>query len=141
MTTQQIELVQQSWAKVKPMAQLAGELFYSNLFEEAPQVRGMFRTDIKAQSGKLTYMLDFIVNRLTHLNTIQQDIVKLAARHNTYKAEPAHYALVGKCLLKTLQQGLGEYWNEELQHAWVAAYSTLSDAMIKAQKQMLHTAA
>ena len=141
MTTQQIELVQQSWEKVRPMAQEAGELFYAHLFEAAPQVRSMFTTDIKVQANKLTYMLDYIVSKLKNIESIQRDITKMAARHNTYGAQPAHYALVGQCLLKTLKQGLGENWNDELQTAWIAAYSILSDAMINAQQNTQYKAA
>ena len=41
MNAQQVALVQQSWEKVKPLGQAAGELFYSKLFEAAPGIRGL----------------------------------------------------------------------------------------------------
>jgi hemoglobin-like flavoprotein len=103
MTTRQIQLVQQSWETVKPIAQQAGELFYQKLFDKAPQVRHLFKEDISGQAGKLGYMLTYVVSRLDNLDTIVVDVQKLAVRHNKYGAEPAHYAVVGECLLATLE--------------------------------------
>jgi hemoglobin-like flavoprotein len=135
MTTHQIEMVQQSWEKIKPAAQSAGELFYQKLFERAPQVRHLFRNDISEQAGKLTYMLTYVVNRLDKLETMLDDVQKLAVRHDKYGAEPEHYMVVGDCLLETLEEGLGEDWNHHLMRAWAAAYGTLANAMIQAQLQ------
>ena len=39
MTSHQIQLVQESFEKVRPIGQLAGELFYKNLFEIAPELK------------------------------------------------------------------------------------------------------
>ena len=63
------------------------------------------------------------------------EVRSLAVRHNRYGAEPAHYTVVGQCLLWTLEKGLGDKWNDETREAWVAVYGVLSDAMIKIQKE------
>src|SRR5262245_10701001 len=111
MTNKQIQLVQQSWEKVKPAAQEAGELFYHKLFTAAPQIRHLFKENIAEQASKLGYMLTYIVSRLDKLDTVLDDVQKLAVRHNKYGAEPAHYTIVGECLLSTLEAGLGAAWN------------------------------
>ena len=46
-TTQQIQLVKQSFAKIAPIAEQAADLFYGRLFEIAPQLRPLFKGDIK----------------------------------------------------------------------------------------------
>jgi nitric oxide dioxygenase len=137
MTTNQIQLVQQSWEKVKPMVQSAGELFYHKLFERAPQIRHLFKEDVSEQAGRLGYMLTYVVSRLDKLDTIIDDVQKLAIRHNKYGAEPAHYVIVGECLLETLEEGLGLHWNWQLKEAWEKAYEIISDAMIQAQHEAL----
>ena len=137
MTTKQIQLVQESWQKVLPIAGQAGELFYGRLFEIAPQVRGMFKADISGQSKKLMGILAVVVSKLDKLETIIGEVKKLGARHNKYGVEPAHYQPVAEALLWTLEQGLGDAWNEELKDAWTAAYMTLAGAMIEAQKEEL----
>jgi hemoglobin-like flavoprotein len=43
--------------------------------------------------------------------------------------------LAGNALLWTLKRGLGNDWNDDLQDAWMAAYTTLAEAMIAAVRQ------
>ena len=137
MTTQQIQLVQQSWENIKPASQATGELFYKNLFEKAPQIRHLFASDVTEQAGRLTYMLTYIVSRLDKLDTILEDVQRLAVRHNKYGAGPKHYMIVGECLLATLKEGLGKHWNNELMQAWASAYNIIANAMIVAQQESL----
>ncbi|HYF29632.1 MAG TPA: globin domain-containing protein [Chitinophagaceae bacterium] len=140
MNAQQVTLVQSSWEKVKPLGQAAGELFYSKLFQAAPGIRHMFQPDMGPQAGKLVHMLNFVVTSLHRLDTLQDDIRKLAVRHAGYAAEPAHYAVVGQCLIATLQEALDTEWNDELQQAWTVAYTILSQAMINAQQEVAERA-
>lgn len=132
MTANQIAMVRQSFEKLRPIAQVAGELFYANLFEIAPQARAMFRTPIPEQAGKLMYTLSYLVNHLHTPETIMDDVRKLAIKHVHYGAKPEHYSVVGSALLKTLEQGLPGEWDEELKAAWEAAYNLVSNAMIEA---------
>lgn len=132
MTSQQINLVQQSFEQLRPIAQTAGELFYKNLFEMAPQARAMFKTPVSEQAGKLMSTLAYVVTHLHHPETILSDVRKLAIRHVDYGAQPEHYSIVGSALLITLEQGLGDQWNEPLKEAWTAAYTMISTAMIEA---------
>ena len=134
MTAQQIQLVQQSWEKIKPASQEAGELFYKKLFERAPQVRHLFSNDVTEQAGRLTYMLTYVVSRLDKLDTILEDVQRLAERHNKYGAEPKHYMIVGECLLATLKSALGKDWNYDMMEAWATAYDVIATAMIQAQE-------
>jgi hemoglobin-like flavoprotein len=135
MTTHQVQIIRDSWEKVKPLGITAGEIFYGHLFEAAPFVKPLFKGEIKAQAGKLIAMIGTVVRNLDKLDVISADIVKLAQRHNGYGAKPEHYAVVGSCLLQTLEQGLGEHWNEELKEAWTTAYGILSSVMINAQAE------
>lgn len=133
MTERQILLVKNSWSYVVINAEEAGELFYSRLFEVAPAVRSMFKHDQKDQARKLMNMVTLMVANLQKLDDIMNGINLLAQRHGKYGAQPEHYKVVGECLLWTLEQGLGDKWNDELQEAWTAVYITLSSAMIKGQ--------
>ncbi|HYC64548.1 MAG TPA: hemin receptor, partial [Reyranellaceae bacterium] len=67
MTPQQIKLVQMSFAKVAPIADTAADLFYSRLFEIAPEVRPMFPDDLSEQKKKLMSMLGTVVSGLSRL--------------------------------------------------------------------------
>ena len=130
MTPNQIELVQQSFAKVAAISDKAAELFYGRLFEIAPQVRTLFPNDMTEQRRKLMATLAVVVNGLRSLDTILPAASALAKRHVRYGAEPAHYAAVGEALLWTLERGLGASWTPDVAAAWAAAYTMLSEFMI-----------
>ena len=132
-TDKQILLVKNSWSYVVTDTEAAGKLFYQRLFEVAPGVRNLFQGEIKFQARKLMNMVTLIVTKLHKLDEIMDEVKSLAQRHNRYGAEPAHYQVVGECLIWTLEKGLGDKWNEETAQAWIAVYGVLADAMIKNQ--------
>ena len=45
-----------------------------------------------------------------------------------------HYATVGAALLKTLKQGLGHAYTDDVHTAWVALYRVISETMIDAAR-------
>lgn len=133
MTHRQINLIKSSWKMVSAIdAVTVGSLFYNRLFEIAPEVKPMFTTPVPEQSKKLLAMLSYIIHKLDKLEDIVQEVNKLAERHTTYGVKKEHYEKVGQALLWTLEQGLGDNWNEELKEAWTTCYITLADAMIGA---------
>lgn len=130
MDATQVKLVQESFAKVAPIADQAAVIFYDRLFEVAPSVKAMFPADMTEQRKKLMGMLAAVVNGLTNLETILPAASALAKRHVGYGARPEHYPVVGSTLLWTLEKGLGEAWTPEIAAAWTATYGTLSTYMI-----------
>ncbi len=130
MTPDQVEIVQQSFAKAVPIADQAATIFYDRLFEGAPQVKAMFPTDMTEQRKKLMATLAVVVNGLSNLESVLPAASALAIRHVRYGAKAEHYPVVGGALLWTLEKGLGDAWTPEVAAAWTAAYGTLSGYMI-----------
>jgi nitric oxide dioxygenase len=126
----QINLVQESFAKVAPISEQAATLFYDRLFEVAPAVKVMFPADMREQRKKLMATLAVVVNGLSNLESVLPAASALAKRHVSYGARPEHYPVVGGALLWTLEKGLGEAWTADVADAWTAAYGTLSGYMI-----------
>ncbi len=129
MTPEQITLIQESWAKVVPIADTASDIFYDRLFEVAPQVRSLFAEDMTTQKRALMGMITTVVNGLPKLETILPAVEALGARHSGYGAEPAHYDVVGAALLFTLGKGLGDAFTSDVEAAWTLAYGTLASVM------------
>ncbi len=130
MTPAQVELIQDSFAKVVAISEQAAALFYGRLFEIAPEVKPMFKGDMKEQGRKLMGTLAVVVNGLSKLEAILPAASALAKRHVGYGVTPRHYMPVGEALLWALERGLGSAWTQELAVAWAAAYTTLSQFMI-----------
>ena len=132
MTAEKIQLVQSSFAKVRPIADQAAAIFYARLFEIAPQVKPMFKGDMAEQGRKLMAMLNTVVNGLSNLNGIVPAAQSMAKRHVDYGVRPEHYAFVGEALLDTLAKGLGADFTPATKQAWTDAYGLLSGVMIAA---------
>jgi nitric oxide dioxygenase len=130
MTPSQVDLVQKSFSKVAPIADQAAALFYGRLFEIAPEVKPMFRGDMKEQGKKLMGTLAVVVGGLTKLETILPAASALAKKHVGYGVKASHYTPVGAALIWTLEKGLGPDWTPEVATAWTTAYTTLSGYMI-----------
>jgi hemoglobin-like flavoprotein len=131
MTPTQIELVQTSFAKVVPIADTAAALFYGRLFEIAPEVKPLFKGDIREQGRKLMTTLGIVVKGLSNLDAVLPAAKSLALKHVSYGVKPAHYPPVGEALIWTLEKGLGDDFTSEARDAWGAAYRALSGAMIE----------
>jgi hemoglobin-like flavoprotein len=130
MNPQQIELVQQSFAKVKPIAPAAAALFYERLFQMDPSLRPMFKDgDLAAQGKKLMTMIGAAVAGLRNLEALTPVVRQLGARHAGYGVKTEHYATVGGALLWTLQQGLADDFTPEAREAWATAYGLLAGVM------------
>ena len=95
MTPEAIALVQQSFAKVKPIAPQAGLLFYQNLFHIAPELRPLFKADVSDQGRKLMDMLAIAVGMLNQPQRLAEAVTQLGTRHSDYGVEMAHFKPVG----------------------------------------------
>jgi hemoglobin-like flavoprotein len=135
MTPEQKRLVQESFAKVLPIKQLAATMFYEQLFTLDPSLRPMFRGDMMRQRAMLMAVLTTAVNGLDKLHEIVPMVEALGRRHVAYGVRDPHYATVGAALLWTLEQGLGEAFTPEVRDAWAACYGLLAGVMQAAARQ------
>jgi hemoglobin-like flavoprotein len=133
MTDEQIRLVKRTWIYFRGLDPIyVGDVFYGKIFLDAPELKNLFHTSRAVQSAKVVDMLSVIVGHLHIINELDEEITQLAKRHVQYGVKAHHYKVVGNALLWTLQQGLGQDWNEEVKEAWAACFSVLSENMIKA---------
>jgi hemoglobin-like flavoprotein len=129
MTPKQIQLVQQSWAEVQPIAETAAALFYQRLFELDPALRALFKRDLEEQGRVLMKMIDVAVAGLSRLQSVLAAVQALGRRHAGYGVTEQHYDTVAEALLWTLEQGLGSAFDAEQREAWTAAYLLWAETM------------
>jgi len=134
MTPEEINAVKTSFAKVVPIADQAGLMFYEKLFQLDPSLRTMFADDIEPQSKKLMQILSAAVNGLDKLETIVPVVQALGLRHAGYGVRVEHYDTVAAALLWTLEKGLGPDFTPSVKDAWVKTYVLLSDIMKASSK-------
>ena len=136
MTPEQIELVQSSWAKVKPISDKAAELFYGKLFELNPDYKALFPSDMVEQGRKLMAMINTAVNSLNNLEAVVPAVEEMGKRHVGYGVKDEDYDVVGEALLWTLGAGLGDDFTDEVKDAWTETYVVLSTTMKNAAATM-----
>ncbi|MBK8557998.1 MAG: hemoglobin [Lewinellaceae bacterium] len=133
LTDRQIRLVQKSWRLLRDIdPQVVGDLFYSKLFLDHPEVRAMFPKDLKMQHQKLLDMISKVVARLDHLGDMNGEIKEMGKRHEGYGVLPHHYGWVGSALLWTIKNGMNKEWSPELEEAWTVCYTNLVELMLEA---------
>ena len=130
MNSDQVALIQYSFAKIMPSAEEAAALFYGRLFEIAPALKPLFRGDMTEQGRKLMATLSVVVTGLANLESLLPVASALAKRHAGYGVKVADYQPVGAALLWALERGLGEQWTPQLAAAWTEAYTILANFMI-----------
>ena len=129
MTEEQVRLVQESFDKVRPISEVAADLFYKRLFELDPTLKPMFKGDIKEQGKKLMSTLSVVVNGLSKLETVVGALEDLGRKHVGYGVKVEQYDTVGAALLWTLEKGLGEAFTADVKFAWTEAYGLLAGVM------------
>jgi hemoglobin-like flavoprotein len=129
MNSDQINLVQTTFAEVRLNAVAVAELFYQRLFALDPSLRPLFKGDMAHQGRMLMAILNAAVNGLTNLDALTPVVRQLGARHVHYGVREAHYATVGTALIETLEQGLGAGFTPAVRQAWILAYTVLADVM------------
>lgn len=60
-------------------------------------------------------------------------LLDLGAKHVHYGVKPAYFPGMGRALLHSLQDALGNEFTEQMRDAWVEVYGAMSYDMIRAQ--------
>lgn len=140
MKLEQIALVQASFGKVEPIADVVADLFYARLFALEPALITLFPAEMTDQKHKLMSMLKVAVNNLNRLDELVPAVQALGQRHGTYGVTFDQYETVGAALLWSLEQGQGADFTPEVKAAWTAVYSLLANTMKQAHQPVVATA-
>ena len=70
LTAREVELIQSSFAKVEPIADTAAAIFYKTLFQYDPNLKPLFKGDMKQQGRKLMTTLKLAVAGLDDLSAL-----------------------------------------------------------------------
>ncbi|MDM0089320.1 MULTISPECIES: NO-inducible flavohemoprotein [unclassified Variovorax] len=127
-----------------PLLEQGGEAltthFYRLQLAEHPELRPFFNQAHQASgaqpralaNGVLMYAKN--IDRLEAMGPLASQIVH---KHVALQVMPAHYPIVGACLLRAIREVLGaELATDEVIDAWAAAYGQLAEILIGAEQQL-----
>jgi hemoglobin-like flavoprotein len=117
-TPAQQDLIRDTFLSVSTMAGPLASLFYGRLFSLAPELRPMFKGDLREQGQKLMAMIEVCVDSVSRLDELRPQLRELGKRHAGYGTLPEHYPVVGKALLWSLGQALEHRFDATTKQAW-----------------------
>jgi len=145
LTNIEVAMVQESWGKAAELgAETVGTLLFRHIFAIAPEAVGLFSfkaepnvlgansPKVKAHGVKVVTTVATAVRMLNNLEELDPVLRDLALRHVGYKVVPAHFPVVGRALLKTLEEGLKADFTPKVRLAWSKVWKHISTTMIVA---------
>jgi len=135
MTGEQIKLVKKTFGKIEPITDQAAALFYAKLFDQAPNLRRLFKIDMKDQGRKLMQVITVAVDSLERIDELTPQLRALGARHVDYGVVDGDYEAVGEALLWTLEKALSRDFTPPARAAWAAVYNLLAETMKEGSRQ------
>jgi hemoglobin-like flavoprotein len=127
-----INLLRSSFEAIAARKVDVAGIFYDRLFEVAPSVRPLFKSDMEEQRKKLIASLSTIVQYVDNGEKLTSYVSSMGQRHVGYGAKPEHYDVVGQVLLWTFEKVLGPDFTPEVRAAWTGAYTAVAGIMIDA---------
>jgi nitric oxide dioxygenase len=131
LTERQLLLIRDSFDMLRDDIEPRSIQFYDALFHHAPHLRDMFREDIAGQGMKFMTTLRVIVDNLHNPDAMAERYTDLGEGHRAMGIKAADFEPMGKALLETLANALGDDFTPETREAWQMAYDEFSTEIIK----------
>lgn len=134
-----MKLVKSTSPILKVKGQQITECFYRQLFEAYPGLLDIFNVE-KIQQGKqqsaLAFTLYQAAENIDQLEEILPVVRHIAHKHKSLQVKPEHYPIVGKYLLKSMKEVLGNTLTEEMINAWKEAYDVIASVFINIENKL-----
>ena len=132
----QIEILEETFAKLADSGDKLVENFYIQLFKRYPDVKPLFaNVDQKEQEKKLLSGLALVINNLRKPEALGPALANLGKNHQKYGAVAEHYPAVAETMLDVMGEFAGDLWTDEVQQAWSNALNTVATAMLEAYEE------
>lgn len=127
------EMILQRYEKIKAEAAKAfGDVFFTRLFEIAPDTQALFK-DLEKTKLKFAEMLPLLFRSMNRLHDTVNTMQELGVTHWKAGVKLEHYQPFVAALLWSLQKQLGdEIFNEDVAKAYVAVLSRICGIMCNA---------
>ncbi|WP_298008769.1 NO-inducible flavohemoprotein [uncultured Aquabacterium sp.] len=113
--------------------------FYARMFQHNPELREVFNQGHQrngAQQQALAMAVAAYAEHIDNPGVLMPVLERVAAKHVSLGIRSEHYAIVGRHLLASIAEVLGEAATPELIDAWAAAYGQLADIMIGMERAL-----
>lgn len=115
--------------------------FYERMFRHNPELREVFNQGHQragSQQHALAMAVAAYAEHIDDPSVLLPVLERVSAKHVSLGIRPEHYAIVGRHLLASITEVLGDAATPALVDAWAAAYGQLADLLI-GMEQKLYT--
>ncbi|MFV0336324.1 MAG: globin domain-containing protein [Tropicimonas sp.] len=125
-----IARVRQSFDELGPHLEPTSIHFYEALFRRAPEMRALFREDLKGQGMRFMNTLGLILADIEHPDKPSVSYAELGRLHRTLGIRQVHFAPMQEALIDSLRDKLGERFGPELEASWRVVYQAFTEKLI-----------
>lgn len=136
---QTIDIVKQTVPVLVEHGETLTRHFYQRMFTHDPQVKAFFNqahqhsgTQQRALAGAICAYAQHIDNPAALAGAVEL----IAQKHASLGIKAEHYPIVGKHLLASIREVLGEAATDEIINAWAEAYGVLADIFIQREAEV-----
>lgn len=139
LTEQEKDIIKQTVPLLKEKGTEITSIFYPKMFKAHPELLNMFnQTNQKRgmQSSALAQAVMAAAVNIDNLSVIKPVIMPVAYKHCALQVYAEHYPIVGKNLLKAIQDVTGLEEHDPVIQAWAKAYGVIADVFIQIEKEI-----
>lgn len=137
LTKQQIELVKATVPVLREHGVALTSHFYKRMLSHNPELMQVFNMGHQRagfQQQALAGAVLAYAENIENLPALLGAVAHIANKHVSVGIRAEHYPIVGKHLIASIKEVLGDAATPELIDAWTAAYIQLADVLIGAEK-------
>ena len=137
LTKQQIELVKATVPVLREHGVALTSHFYKRMLSHNPELMQVFNMGHQRagfQQQALAGAVLAYAENIENLPALLGAVAHIANKHVSVGIRAEHYPIVGKHLIASIKEVLGDAATPELIDAWTAAYMQLADVLIAAEK-------
>jgi nitric oxide dioxygenase len=139
MTVQQKDLVKATVPVLKEHGVALTTHFYNRMLSNNAELKNVFNAANQRNSAQPTALAMAVLAYAENIEdpaVLSTAVNKIANKHVSLDIRPEHYAIVGKHLLESIKEVLGDAATPELVDAWGEAYGELAGIFIAAEADM-----
>ena len=136
LTPRQIELIKATVPVLREHGVALTSHFYKRMLSGNPEVKNLFNQAHQAKGHQQRALAAAVLAYAEHIEDptpLLPAVRHIAVKHCTIGVRAEQYGVVGKHLLASIREVLGEAATDELVDAWAAAYQQLADILIGAE--------
>ena len=144
LNTTQRELVKGTAALLKEHGVALTRHFYARMFEHNPELKAIFNQGHQREGSQQQALAMAVAAYAQHIDNpgVLMPVLELIAnKHASLGIRAEHYGIVGRHLLASIREVLGDLATDALIEAWGAAYGQLADLLIGIEARLYAQAA